>query len=78
VKLRKHSSLKALITAAAAGLLFVLFALVRADPRIEAESGAAEPPPVDYDRFFSSGRERAPAPPQATPAERTHTRTRAS
>ncbi len=78
MKLRKHSSLKALITAAAAGLLFVLFALVRADPRIEAESGAADPAPVDYDRFFSPGQERTPATPQATPVERTDTRTRAS
>jgi hypothetical protein len=75
VKLRKQTPAKAAIIAATAGLIAVFLALIRADPRIEAEP--PQGPAPDFDRFFvpQSPAQAAPEP-IATP--RPHTRTRAS
>jgi hypothetical protein len=74
VKLRKQAPAKAAIIAATAGLLFAFYALIWADPRIEADGGSTQPA-VNYDRFFAP----ATAPGQAQePLPPVRIRTRAS
>lgn len=75
MKLRKQTPAKAFIVAAAAGLMALFLALIRADPRIAAKELASPPP--DFDRFFvPQAPAQTPVEPVATP--RPHTRTRPS
>jgi hypothetical protein len=77
VKLHKQTPAKALILAVSAGLMAIFFALVRSDPRLEADAPPPSPPAVDYDSFFApNAPPDAPFEPLATPQP--HTRTRAS
>jgi hypothetical protein len=77
VRLHKNTGLKALIVGVGGGLLVLFLALIRLDPRIEAESNVSGDPLPDYERFFQvPDREEQHQPP--TPAVQPHTRTRAS
>jgi hypothetical protein len=75
MKLRKQPLAKAGIVALTAGLFVGFFALIRAEPRIQAQEEAPPAPAVDYRRFFQPS-----APPQASEpsSPQRHTRTRAS
>jgi hypothetical protein len=81
VKLRKQPGAKLAVVASTLGLLGAFFALIRANPQIEA-GAAAEParPAGNYNEFFYPAGTPAPANAmeRATPAARPHTRTRAS
>ena len=73
MKLRKQTPAKALIVAATASLFVAFYSLVRSEPRIKAEAGAA--PPVDYQRFFAPSSQPGA---QEAPPPNPHIRTRAS
>ena len=81
MKLRKQTRLKALITALSTGLFLLFLGLIRANPQIEADAGAAaQPQPTpDYDRIFAPPSGSAlSATPTADATPRPHTRTRGS
>ena len=80
MKLRKQAPAKALIVAAAVGLLLGFFGLIRSEPRLAAESADPEPTPVDYERFFAPSQPRGDDDTSVAPAPdvRPHTRTRGS
>jgi hypothetical protein len=78
MKLRKQAPAKALILAAAAGLLASLLALIKSEPRLVESGSTAPQPDIDYRRFFAPAVGGAPDTTSSTPAVRPHTRTRAS
>ena len=75
MKLRKQAAAKAFIVAATAGLFLGFLGLIRAEPRLNAESAAPEATPVDYERFFAPSQPRAGETSEALPPR---TRTRGS
>ncbi len=73
MKLRRQAPAKAFIAAAAAGLLFGLFGLIKSEPRLKAQTTGSEGQSVDYGRFFAPS-----AASDARPPPSPHTRTSAS
>lgn len=77
MKLRKQPGAKLAVVAATLSLLGGFFALVRANPQIQAQAPAEPETPGYKDFFFPAG---IPAPDNqpVAPQPRPHTRTRAS
>ncbi len=77
MKLRKQAPAKAFLVALSAGLLALFYAVVRADPGIEAGSEPSSSP-VDYQRFFAPQAQPASSAPAAPAPIEPRGRTRAS